>query len=97
MIPNLLQFSQRFLGSSPILESIAENVNMADSAVAPAQFKSSIIETFAMLDKQFPRGWLKINDSDTITWAKVNDSQTTIWHNINNSQAAGWKPVDDTQ
>ena len=32
-----------------------------------------------LLDYQFPRGWIKINDNQTATWNNVNNNQNVVW------------------
>jgi len=55
--------------------TIAENINLNELETVTAASQSSIIEALQMLDDQFPRGWIRINDSQVVTWTQVNNTQ----------------------
>jgi hypothetical protein len=76
---------------------IKENSNLADLSAVTAQFQASIIETFSLLDSQFPRGWFKINDDQAVTWAAINNDNSVSWTEVNNTQPNSWVVIDNNQ
>ena len=62
-----------------------------------AAFAAAIVETFQMLDNQFPRGWFRIDDTQLTTWNNINNTQAPGWSTIDNSQLSGWTDIDDSQ
>ena len=54
--------------TAQFVELITETAAMADSSTQISQFYESITEAFTILDSQFPRGWIRIDDSETANW-----------------------------
>ena len=42
----------------------------------------SVSETVTLLDEAIQRGWIKINDNQTVTWNNVNNNQNSVWNPI---------------
>ena len=73
------------------------SINLADSYAVTAQFLASIVENFTMLESQFPRGWFKINDDQTVTWNAIGNNQSITWQDVGNGQNPNWVQIDNTQ
>jgi len=54
--------------TAQFVEIIAEAITVADSSTQQSNFLDSIVEAFTILDSQFPRGWIRIDDSETANW-----------------------------
>ena len=79
------------------VESLSENLNSADKNTVTANFYASIIENVDMLASLIQRGWIKIDDDQTITWNAVNNTGGGSWTTVNNTQTTNWNQVDDSQ
>ena len=58
--------------TAQFVEIIAEAITVADSSTQQSNFLNSIVETFTILDSQFPRGWIRIDDSENAGWGYRN-------------------------
>jgi hypothetical protein len=74
---------------------IAENINPADAITVIASFTSQITENLVLLDDPFPRGWFKINDSQTAVWTAVNNAGSSTWNSVNDDQSVTWTPINN--
>ena len=83
--------------SAGFIELLTENLNSADENSTTWAFIQTINEYFTMLDIQFPRGWITIDDSEIANWAAINDSQTASWTNVNDAQTVTWAAINDAQ
>ena len=64
--------------TAQFVEIIAEAITVADSSTQQSNFLNSIVETFTILDSQFPRGWIRIDDSETANWGFRNQNINEI-------------------
>jgi hypothetical protein len=69
------------------LITIQEQINAADSSAQLTNYLISISEKTIVADGNNIFGWIRINDSQTITWSAVNNTQSTTWVNINSNQS----------
>jgi hypothetical protein len=74
---------------------VLENLNLADAPTVIASFTSQITENLVLLDEPFPRGWLKINDTQNGVWAAINNAESSTWTSINDGQTVTWVPVNN--
>jgi hypothetical protein len=51
--------------------TVTESLNLADSIAVIALFSSQIAENLVLLDTAAQRGWIAIDDSQTVTWVPV--------------------------
>jgi hypothetical protein len=57
--------------TTSFVSAISESLNLADSIAVIASFSSQIAENLVLLDTAVQRGWIVINDSQTVTWVPV--------------------------
>lgn len=83
-------------GSLGTFAQISEILSLADITASQVNFVGYTAETFVLSESIFPRGWFKIDDSQTNNWTGIT-TNTTTWSNINTTQTPGWTPIDDSQ
>ena len=73
---------------------VQENLNLQEFSGVPVAFNVSLVENVNMLDGPFVSGgWIKVDDTQSITWQNVSTPQTPTWTAVNDSQTPGWTPI----
>ena len=70
-----VSFADSQSGSVTFLSSITENFNPQDSTSTQSTFNNSIVENFSLSDSNNSGGWVRVNDSNTMTWILINNTQ----------------------
>jgi hypothetical protein len=55
--------------------TIAENINLADSALGQPTYAKSIIEPINLLDTSAGFAWVKIDNSESTQWVLIDNRQ----------------------
>lgn len=54
-------------------------------------------ESFILLDYQIQRGWIKINDNQTVQWVSANNTQSSNWTQVDDTQIPNWNNINNSQ